>query len=55
MPVHFGLPKNERIDVEITSMTNEGRKTARLENIDPKKYTGSYLKIKVNLKGEIVK
>ena len=55
MPVHFGLPINEPVDIEITSMTNSGRKSARLENVDPKQYTGSYLKIKVNLEGEIVK
>jgi len=55
MPEHFGLPKKERVDVEITSMTNNGRKTARLNNIDPKKYAGSHLVIKVDIKGNIVK
>lgn len=55
MAVHFGLPKMENVDVEITTMTNDGRKTACLENIDPKKYSGKYLSIKVDNKGNIVK
>lgn len=55
MAVHFGLSKMENVDVEITTMTNDGRKTARLENIDPKKYSGKYLSIKVDNKGKIVK
>jgi hypothetical protein len=55
MAVHFGLSKMENVDVEITTMTNEGRKTALLENIDPKKYSGKFLSIKVDNKGKIVK
>ncbi len=55
MAVHFGLPRMKNVDVEITTMTNDGRKTARLENVDPKKYTGKYLSIKVDSKGKIVK
>ncbi len=55
MAVHFGLPKMENVDVEIITMTNDGRKTARLENVDPKKYAGKYLSIKVDNKGKIVK
>lgn len=55
MAVHFGLPKMENVDVEITTMTNSGRKTTSLENIDPKKYSGKYLSIKVDNKGNIVK
>ncbi len=55
MAVHFGLSKIENVDVEITTMTNSGRKIARLENINPIEHSGSCLSIKVDNKGEIIK
>ncbi len=35
MPVHFGLPKSGRVDVEVTSFTAAGRKITRAANVDP--------------------
>ncbi len=55
MPVHFGLPNSEVVDVEIALMSNNGRRTVLVQNVIPQKYIGSYLKIKVDNKGNIVK
>jgi len=55
MPVHFGLPDNNNIDLEITVMSSQGRKSSRLTNIDPHSYTGSVFVIKIDSNGVIVK
>ena len=55
MPVHFGLAKTGPVDVEITTMTKTGRKTARIANVDPKDYRGRWLTIKINKAGQLVK
>jgi hypothetical protein len=34
MPVHFGLPDNRLVDVEVTSMTKSGRKINRVAGVD---------------------
>jgi hypothetical protein len=43
MPVHFGLPGWVSVDVEITTMTPEGRKQARMAGIDPAEYAGRWM------------
>jgi len=53
-PVHFGLPGPGEVDVEVTTMTASGRKSARLEKIDPKDYLGKYLVIRVDPAGQII-
>lgn len=35
LPVHFGLPRSGRVDVEITTMSNSGRKVTRLAGVEP--------------------
>ena len=55
MAVHFGLPEMQNVDVEITSMTKNGRKNVRLTNINPQTYQGKYLIVKVDTNGELVK
>ena len=55
MPVHFGLGNERQVDIEVTVMTNSGRKSVRLSNVDPLSYTGRYLTVKINGNGEIVK
>jgi hypothetical protein len=54
MPVHFGLRNVEAVDVEITSMTQTGRKTTVLPNVDPKQFTGRWLVAKVDGEGNLV-
>ncbi|MFC1476887.1 M20/M25/M40 family metallo-hydrolase [candidate division KSB1 bacterium] len=55
MPVHFGLRDVPAVDVEITAMTRQGRKTVTISNIDPRDHRSSYLTVKVNQNGNIVK
>ena len=43
MPVHFGLPREGLVDVEITVLTPQGRKAARISDIDPSSYAGRWL------------
>jgi hypothetical protein len=37
LPVHFGLPEDGRLDVEVTALTKVGRKITRVANVDPNK------------------
>jgi len=55
VPVHFGLARDNRVDIEITSMSRDGRKTARLEGIDPQAFAGRVLTVKIDSSGKIVK
>ena len=55
MPVHFGLPTKERVDVEVTLMTRDGRKTALVRDVDPAEHAGSHLTIKLDDEGQVVK
>ncbi len=47
LPLHFGLPAAGKVDVEVTSMSNEGRKITRVEGIDPLSLQGNPLIVKV--------
>jgi len=46
IPVHFGLAKEGKVDVEVTSMSNLGRKITRVEGVDPSLLQGKPLIIK---------
>jgi hypothetical protein len=46
IPVHFGLAKMQTVTVEVTFMSNHGRKVQTLKNIDPRRYAGRTLTIK---------
>ena len=48
IPVHFGLPQLGKIDVEITTMSNEGRKLTRVANVDPAKLAGQPLVVRTD-------
>ena len=48
LPVHFGLPSPGKVDVEITAMSNQGRKITRIEKVDPAKLAGRPLVVKTN-------
>jgi hypothetical protein len=47
MPVHVGLATDGRVDVEVTSMTPAGRKTARTSKVTPGKLPKRVLVVKV--------
>ena len=46
MPVHFGLPRKSRVDVEVTTMTTAGRKITRVANVDADKLPRRTLTVK---------
>ncbi|HTS75338.1 MAG TPA: CRTAC1 family protein [Bryobacteraceae bacterium] len=47
MPVHFGLPKSGRVDVEVTTFESSGRKITRAASVDPNKLARRTLVMKV--------
>ena len=53
MPVHFGLASNALVDVEVTTMTRQGREQARLTGVDPSAYVGRWLVVKVDENGNL--
>ncbi|RPI48198.1 MAG: CRTAC1 family protein, partial [Acidobacteria bacterium] len=46
VPVHFGLANDARVTVEVTFMTRGGRRSRRLENVDPRDWQGTALIVK---------
>ncbi len=53
MPVHFGLASDALVDVEITTLTRQGRVQARLSGVDPGSYVGRWLVVKVDENGDL--
>ena len=53
MPVHFGLATDAPVDVEVTTMTRQGRKQARMSGVDPRSYAGRWLVVRVDENGEL--
>jgi hypothetical protein len=47
MPVHLGLPRDGKVDVEVTAMTKNGRKITRVANVDPNGLPRRVLVVKV--------
>jgi hypothetical protein len=45
-PVHFGLSSTAPVTVEVTCMTNAGRKTQTIDNIAPNDYRGKSLVVR---------
>jgi hypothetical protein len=54
LPVHFGLANSNKVDIEITSLTPNGRVAIRLPGVDPTEYVGQTIEVKVNKEGQIV-
>jgi hypothetical protein len=54
LPVHFGLARAVRVDVEITSLTNSGRVSDRLYDIDPAAHVGRVITVRVDADGRIL-
>ncbi len=55
MPVHFGLARNGSVDVEVTTLTPKGRKSARLSKVNPSEFAARILTIKTDANGMIVR
>jgi hypothetical protein len=46
IPVHFGLGKDMVVDVEVTTMSNQGRQITRVANVDTAALHGTPLTVK---------
>ena len=55
MPVHFGLTNEGPVDVEVTTFTKDGRKSALVSSVDPKEYAGRWLVVRVDGEGDLAK
>ncbi len=47
MPVHFGLPEMQWVDVEVTWPSRGTRRVVRVRNVQPQRYAGAALVVKV--------
>lgn len=54
LPVHFGLARAARVDVEITSLTKNGRVSDRLYDIGPAAHVGRAITVRVDADGRIL-
>lgn len=54
LPVHFGIPGGQPVDVEITILARGGRHTIRLDGVDPRDYRGGVLTVRVGPDGSVV-
>lgn len=46
LPLHFGLARLERVNVEVTFFTPGGRVTQTMQGVDPRRYRGRVLEIR---------
>ena len=53
LPVHFGVPGGQPVDVEVTILVRGRRPTVRLEGIDPRDYQGVALEVRVGENGDL--
>ena len=55
LPVHFGLPGAQPVDVEVTVIANGTRNSGTVRGIDPADYRGRVLTIHIGLGGQVVR
>jgi hypothetical protein len=55
LPVHFGVPGGQPVDVEVTVLTGGARRSARLENVDPSDHRSRPLTLHVAEDGSIIR
>jgi hypothetical protein len=48
MPVHFGLPVEGKVDIEVTTLTQHGRKITRVAGVDPRTTVGKPVIVKMS-------
>ncbi len=53
LPVHFGLPGGQPVDVTVTSLVGGGRVTATVSGVDPRAWVGRPLTIRVDRSGTL--
>ncbi len=55
LPVHFGIPGGQPVDVEVTVLVRGARPSVRLEGIDPRSYHGAPLVVQVGEDGSLAR
>jgi hypothetical protein len=55
LPVHFGVPGGQPVDVEVTVLVRGRRAAVRLEGIDPRAYQGAPLEVRVGEDGTLAR
>jgi len=55
LPVHFGVPGGQPVDVEVTVLLSGQRSTVRIENVDPRDHQGAALIVQVDENGNLVR
>jgi hypothetical protein len=53
LPVHFGLPGGQPVDVTVTVLGGGQRRTARISGVDPATYQGRELTVRIGRDGSI--
>jgi hypothetical protein len=48
IPVHFGLPAATAVDIEVTYLTSEGRKTERIEDVSLSEWGGKVMTVQAS-------
>jgi hypothetical protein len=51
LPVHFGVPGGQPVDVRVTVLADGGRRSVLVENVDPRDYQGAALVVRVGPDG----
>ena len=55
LPVHFGIPGGQPVDVEVTVLAGGERRTGRVEGVDPRDHIGAPLVIRIADDGTIAR
>ncbi len=55
LPVHFGIPGGQPVDVEVTVNVSGSLETVRIDDIDPREWRGRTLEIRIDANGSLVR
>lgn len=55
VPVHFGLPGGQIVDVEITILAGGERRVEVIQGVDPRDYAGAALIVRIDDDGVIAR
>jgi len=55
LPVHFGIPGGQPVDVQVTVLVRGRRADVLIEGVDPREYRGGTLEVRVGESGERVR
>ena len=55
LPVHFGIPGGQPVDLVVTTFSGGERVDGRLEAVDPAYFRGTFLTVRIDADGEIMR